>query len=75
MQGMQFLFDKGIEREAKEIYAAMLRKHALDAQLDHASDRQKALVKSNELFVRITRCVYHTIPEQMEKLMRLRSGL
>ena len=71
---MQFLFDKGIEREAKEIYDAMLRKHALDAQLDHASDREKALIKSHELFVGITN-VYHTIPEHMEKLMRLRSGV
>ena len=75
MYDMHFLFSKAMEREVEEIYQAMLKKHALDAQLDHASDRQKALLKSNELFVRITRGVYHTIPEQMENLMRLRSGL
>jgi hypothetical protein len=75
MHDMHSLFDKSIEREAMDIYHAMLRKHALDSRLDHATDRQKALLKSNELFVRITRGVYHTIPERMEKLMRLTSGI
>jgi ABC-type nickel/cobalt efflux system permease component RcnA len=75
MHDMHFLFDKSIEREAMDIYHAMLRKHALDSQLDHAADRQKALIKSNELFVRITKGVYDTIPERMEKLMRFSSGI
>ena len=75
MHDMRYLFDKGIEQEAEEIYHAMLKKHALDSQLDHAPDRQKAIIKSEELFTRITRGVYHTIPERREKLMRLRSGI
>jgi hypothetical protein len=74
MHDMHFLFNKSIEREAMDIYHAMVKKHALDSQLDHSADRQKALLKSHELYARITRGIYHTIPEQMEKLMRLRSG-
>ena len=53
----------------------MVRKNALDSQLDYAAGTQKAIIKSEELFTRITRGVYHTIPERMEKLMRLRSGI
>ena len=74
MYDMRFLFDKAMEREVEEIYHAMLKKHALDSLLDHAPDRGKALLKSNELFVKITGGAYHDIPERMEKLMRLRSG-
>ena len=43
---MHFLFNPEIEREAKENFHAMLRKHALDLQLDRAPDRQKAFIKS-----------------------------
>ena len=75
MHNMRYLFDKKIEEEAEEIHNAMVRKNALDSQLDYAADAQKAIIKSEELFTRITRGVYHTIPERMEKLMRLRGGI
>ena len=49
MWALRFLFSKAMEREVEEIYQGMLKKHALDAQLDHASDREQALHKSHEL--------------------------
>jgi len=73
MDNMHHLFNRAIEQEAREIYEAMLKKQALDLQLDGLADKQKALLKSNELFARVMKGVYHTIPEQMDKLMRLRS--
>jgi hypothetical protein len=72
MRDMQFLFDKETETCVKEIYDAMLRKSALDAQLEHADDKEKALLKSSELFKRITHGVYTDVPQCMERFMRFR---
>jgi hypothetical protein len=48
----------------------MLSKFALDAQLEQVDDKEKALLKSSELFQRITNGVYTQVPERMERFMR-----
>jgi uncharacterized protein YhaN len=72
MYDMRFLFDKETETCVDEIYRAMLAKQAIDAQVERARVKKKALVKSSELFKRITDGVYTEVPERMERFMRFR---
>jgi hypothetical protein len=58
IRDMQFLFDKEVDTCLKQIYYAMLSKFALNAQLEQVDDKEKALLKSSELFQRITNGVY-----------------
>ena len=67
---MRFLFDKETETCVEQIHDAILSKHAIDAQVEHGADKEKALLKSNELFQRITSGVYTEVPERMEAFMR-----
>ena len=48
----------------------MLAKHAIDAQVERAPVKKKALLKSSELLKRITDGVYTEVPERMERFMR-----
>ena len=85
MANMQFLFDEEIELLVGNIYAALMRKHALDLLLGKvaAEDRdpndqaliEKAQRKSHELSGRITNGIYKDMPEQIERFMRPRSLL
>ena len=72
MYDMRFLFDKETETCVDEIYRAMLDKHTIDTQLERtrARNKEKALLKSGELFKRITDGVYTEVPERMERFMR-----
>jgi hypothetical protein len=72
MYDMRFLFDKETDTCVDEIYRAMLDKHTIDTQLERtrARNKEKALLKSGELFKRITDGVYSKVPERMERFMR-----
>jgi hypothetical protein len=71
MHDMRFLFDKETETCVDQIYRAMLDKHTIDAQLERtrARNKEKALLKSSELFKRITDGVYMEVPERLERFM------
>jgi hypothetical protein len=83
MSDMRFLFDKDLERFVGDLYAALLKKQALDALLEKAAGRElaqtdkvvtkQALRKSRELFGQITTGVYQELPDRMEKFMRPRA--
>jgi ABC-type nickel/cobalt efflux system permease component RcnA len=72
MSDMRFLFDKETEACVDQIYRAMLDKLTIDTQLERtrARNKEKALLKSSELFKRITDGVFTEVPERMEKFMR-----
>ena len=70
MYDMRFLFDNETETCVDEIYRAMLAKYAIDAQVERTPVKKKALLKSSELFKRITEGVYTEVPERMERFMR-----
>lgn len=70
MYDMRFLFDEEMERYVGQIYRAMLDKHTLDNHLEGASDKEKALLKSSDLFTLITNGIYKEVPDRMEKFMR-----
>ena len=67
---MHYLFDKGTEDCVRDVYVAMTDKAAVDAQLEKADDRGKAVKKSGELFQRIIDGICKDVPERMEKFMR-----
>ena len=75
MYDMRFLFDKETEACVDQIYRAMLDKLTIDTQLERtrACNKEKALLKSSELFKRITDGVFAEVPERMEKFMRFHS--
>ena len=75
MYDMRFLFDKETEACVDQIYRAMLDKLTIDTQLERtrARNKEKALLKSSELFKRITDGVFTEVPERMEKFMRFHS--
>jgi hypothetical protein len=72
MYDMRFLFDKETEACVDQIYRAMLDKLTIDTQLERtrARNKEKALLKSSELFKRISDGVFTEVPEHMEKFMR-----
>ena len=72
MNDMRFLFDKETEACVDQIYRAIIDKHTIDTQLERtrARNKEKALLKSGELFKRITDGVYTEVPERMERFMR-----
>ena len=70
MYDMRFLFDEEMERYVGQIHRAMLDKHALDHHLEGAGDKEKALLKSSDLFTFITNGIYKEVPDRMEKFMR-----
>jgi hypothetical protein len=70
MYDMRYLFDKWTEDRVRDVYLAMTAKAALDAQLEKADDREKAVQKSGELFQSIIDGITKDVPERMEKFMR-----
>jgi hypothetical protein len=75
MYDMRYLFDKEIEDRVRDVYIAMTRKAALDAQLEMADDKEKAVHKSHELFQSIIDGITKDVPERMEKFMRFHTPL
>ena len=62
--------DKETETCVKQIYGAMLFKHAIDAQIEYGAEKERALLKSSELFQRITNGVYTETSLQFNKIVR-----
>ena len=70
MYDMRYLFDKETEDRVRDVYLAMTAKAAVDAQLEKADDKEKAVQKSYELFQSIVDGITKDVPQRMEKFMR-----
>ena len=70
MYDMRYLFDKETEDRVRDVYIMMTHKAALDAQLETADDKGKAVQQSHQLFQGIIDGITKDVPERMEKFMR-----
>jgi hypothetical protein len=70
MYQMRYLFDRETEACVQDVLKAMTDKAALDAQLERAKERGKAVRKSGELFQRIVDGIHKDVPEHIGKFMR-----